>query len=58
MKLIDWVMRGLNEERLHVISTCEKCVHNSGCDIQDWNNSRADVEPKDEFGCIHWERKE
>ena len=41
----------------HAIRTCNECEHNGGCEIQDWNNTRSDVEPTDIFGCIFWERK-
>ena len=46
-----------DEKNRYTIGTCMDCVHNTGCDIQDWNNSRADVEPEYPFGCIFWERE-
>ena len=56
MKLEDFIKLN-NYKGFHIISTCESCEHNKGCDIQSWNNSRSDVKPEDEFGCIHWSEK-
>ena len=41
----------------YITGLCDQCDHNGGCDIQDWNNSRADVDPEDPFSCYYWVQK-